>query len=114
MHDGMLPCVQDKGSPAALGSNQPKSLHPSPSLFQGHKPRTKFITKKLKLNDIVISGEKVPPVVIYVQRKQNAPANIQQHHIFEGKVRQLGLLSQVERRDAVGSFGQMTTTVETD
>lgn len=114
MHEGMLPCVQDEGSPTALGSNQPKSLHPSPSLFQGNKPCTKFITKTLRLNDSVISGEKMPPVVTYMQRKQNTPANIRHHRIFEGKVRQLCLLLQGERRDAIGSFRQTATAVETD
>lgn len=33
---GLLPCVRDEDSPMALGSNWPKSLRPSPSIFQGH------------------------------------------------------------------------------
>lgn len=68
MPGGLVPCVQDEGIPAALGSNPPKSLRPSPSLFQGHAQNMHKVSnyKKFKLNNIVISDKKVPSVVLYI------------------------------------------------
>lgn len=82
MRGGAVPCVRDEGSPAALGSNPPKSLRPSPSLSSKdtHKLCAKFLTKKLKLNDIVISDEKMPSVVIYVHLHKGNKTHQQTPH----------------------------------